>query len=238
MGGMAKTPKTADSPPRAILYARVSTAEQAASGLGLEAQLTRTRAHAEANGYQVVAVRQENGASGMIAPDQRPELGAALADLAAGSADILVAAALSRLGRNTADVLALVDRAEREGWGLAVLDLGLDTRQPVGRLVLTMLAGIARFERDQTAQRTRDALAAKKARGARLGAPVRVPAETRARALSLRDQGLTLAKVAETLNRDGFRAANGGRIHPTTVSRILRSAALDQEAAANRERAA
>lgn len=218
----------------AIIYARVSTAEQAASGLGTDAQIARCRAWADYRGHTVADVLTENGVSGTLAPADRPALGAALARLADGEADALVVAKLDRLGRDTADVLALADTAERQGWSLAILDLDLDTSTPGGRLVLTMFAALARWERDVIAERTAAALQALKARGKRLGRPVEQSREARARIRELRAAGLSLAKTAATLNGEGIPTARGGRWHGSTVASVERSAALDAEAAAAR----
>ena len=198
-------PPPGETPLHAIIYARVSTRDQAASGLGIEAQIARCRAWAEYRGYQVTEVVSENGVSGTLAPDARPGLGRALHALTAGQADALVVAKLDRLGRDVADVLALADTAERQGWSLAVLDLDLDTSTPGGRLVLTMFAALARWERDIIAERTSAALPALKRRGKRLGRPV--------------EQSPT---------------ARGGRWHGSTVASLERSATLDAEAGAGR----
>ena len=87
---------------KAIIYARVSTAEQAASGLGISAQVTRCAAFAAYRGHSVVKVVSENGVSGAQAPADRAGLGGALAMLAAGEADLLIAAKLDRIGARRA----------------------------------------------------------------------------------------------------------------------------------------
>ena len=218
----------------AIIYARVSTRDQAASGLGIEAQIARCRAWAEYRGYQVTEVVSENGVSGTLAPDARPGLGRALHALTAGQADALVVAKLDRLGRDVADVLALADTAERQGWSLAVLDLDLDTSTPGGRLVLTMFAALARWERDIIAERTSAALQALKRRGKRLGRPVEQSPTARRRIEQLRQSGLSMAATAVALNAEGIPTARGGRWHGSTVASLERSATLDAEAGAGR----
>ncbi len=219
----------------AIIYARVSTQEQAESGLGIEAQVSRCRGWADYRGHQVAEVVTENGVSGALAPDERPGLGAALQTLADGKADALVVAKLDRLGRDVSDVLAIADTADRQGWSLAILDLDLDTATPGGRLVLTMFAALARWERDVTAERTSAALQALKARGKRLGRPVEQSAAARQRVRELRASGLSMAATARTLNDEGVPTARGGRWHGATVARIEQSARLDAEAAAARQ---
>lgn len=103
----------------AIVHARVSTAEQAASGPGIAAQAERCRGYADSRG-----VAAENGVSGTLAHEDRPVLGPVLAELAGdGGPDMLTVAKLDRLGRDVRDVLALAERADREDWGLVVLDL-------------------------------------------------------------------------------------------------------------------
>jgi len=163
----------ANTTPTALGYSRVSTCEQALSGLGIDAQ------HARLTGWAAmtdtpIELLDENGVSGTLAPEARPVLGPALARLADpdDAATVLVAAKVDRLGRDVADVLALADRAEAEGGGWVVVDVGRDTNTTKGRMRLTMRAALGRGERDMTAQRTTGALASLKARGVRLGRPV------------------------------------------------------------------
>lgn len=106
---------------RAILYRRVSTREQ---GLGLAAQLERLDAEAERRGWSVEHVTDE-GVSGSVDADKRPDLGPALASL--GPGDVLAVAKIDRLSRSVLDLARLLARAENEGWSIVVLDLGVDT---------------------------------------------------------------------------------------------------------------
>lgn len=219
---------------KAIIYARVSTQEQAASGLGIAAQVERCRAFAEYRGHDVIDTITENGVSGAKAPADREGMGRALAMLAGGDADMLIAAKLDRVGRDVRDLLDLVARADREGWALALLDLDLDTSTAGGKLVLTIFAGVAAWERDVIAERTRAALAAKKAQGARLGRPVEVSREAQDRARQLLDSGASMAATAKTLNAEGVPTARGGKWHASTVASLRRSWALDAAAEAAR----
>jgi DNA invertase Pin-like site-specific DNA recombinase len=105
--------------------------------------------------------------------------------------------------------LGLAERADREGWRLVVLDVQLDTASPTGRLVLTMMAGVAEFERRRIGERTRDALAVRKAQGVRLGRPVMLPADVRDRIATRRAAGAPLATIAAELRADGVATAQG-----------------------------
>ena len=84
--------------------------------------------------------------SGAVPPDERPALSSALRDLDQGRADVLVVASVSRLGRRTLDLLDLADRAQANGWGLAVLGLE-DITTPVGEFAFTLQAAVAEYER-------------------------------------------------------------------------------------------
>ena len=96
---------------------------------------------------------------------------ATLDRLASGGVSTLIAWKADRLSWSTIDLLGLAERADREGWRLVVLDVQLDTASPTGRLVLTMTAGVAEFERRRIRERTRDASPSAKAQGVHLGRP-------------------------------------------------------------------
>ena len=216
--------------PRVFGYARVSTHEQTVSGLGLNSQRAAIDAEAARHGW-TIEHHADEGVSGSVRPEDRPELGRILDEIAAG--DVLVVAKLDRLGRSALDVLRLADAARAQGWRLVLLDLGLDTATPVGAFTLTALAAVAQLERDLIAQRTRDALDAARRNGQRLGRPVEIDQDVRLRIAREFHDGSSLSEIARTLTREGAPTARGGRKwYPSSVQAVLRSLALDREAAA------
>jgi site-specific DNA recombinase len=148
-----------------IGYCRVSTAEQAASGLGLEAQRARIAAWA-AEREASVTIYEDAGITG-TSMEGRPALEDALKASQGGS--VLVAYSLSRFARSTRDMLIIAERLKRQGADLVSLTESIDTTTATGRLVFTLLSALSQFERDLTSERTKAALGALKARGVKLG---------------------------------------------------------------------
>ena len=107
----------------------------------------------------------------------RPGMAAAISAVESGIADGIICAKLDRLSRSVLDFATLVCRAQADGWNLVVLDLGLDLNTPQGRFTAHVLCAAAQLERELISTRTRDALAAAKRRGVRVGAPVRLSPE-------------------------------------------------------------
>lgn len=204
---------------RAIGYARVSTRRQGEGGLGMEAQERTIRAWADQGGHELAGI-ESDVASGRTTR-RRPGLDAALVQVRDG-AEVLVVAKLDRLSRSVIDFAVLVETAQREGWALVVLDIGVDLTTPHGRLVAGMLASVAQWERELIGERTRAALAEARAGGTRLGRPRLVPPEVERRIRRRRRAGWTLARIAETLTAEGTPTAHGGgRWHASTVRAVL-----------------
>ncbi len=132
-----------------IGYGRVSTTDQ-----NLDAQ----RDALQAAGCDEVLVDK---ASGKLA--SRPELDKAL--LVAREGDQLVVTKLDRLGRSLEHLIALSNDLQARGVDLVVIDQGIDTSTAVGRMFFQILGAIAEFEHALMAERTRDGLAAARARG-------------------------------------------------------------------------
>lgn len=196
-------------------YLRVSTREQGASGLGLEAQEAAIRSWASARSGTLEIVREVGSGAG-----DQPLLAELVGRLQPG--DILVAAKLDRLGRSTRRVLDLAERLDRGGVDLVALDLALDTTTPAGRLVLTVLAALAEWERQVISERTRAALAVKSAMG-ELAKPHRgTPPAVVARIRELRDRGETLRAICDTLRHEGIPTPQGGEWRPGTVAYLLK----------------
>jgi hypothetical protein len=104
------------------------------------------------------------------------------------------------------------------------LDLGVDTTTPQGEMMANILATFAQFERRLIGQRTKEALAIKKAEGVRLGRPRTLTAEVIERIWRMHRRGATLRKIALRLNNEGVATAHGGaRWYASTVSAVIRS---------------
>jgi DNA invertase Pin-like site-specific DNA recombinase len=211
-----------------LAYLRVSTDEQAASGLGLSAQRETLIAEAERRGWSDVRLIADDGQSAVSL--DRPGIQQALAALASGEADVLVAAKLDRLSRSLLDFASLMEQSRREGWTLIALDLGVDTSTAAGEMVANVMASFAQFERRLIAERTSAALQAAKRRGQRLGRPVSLPDDVRERIARERANGATLQAIADGLNRDQVPTVNSGPWTTSNVQKVLRSVALDRAA--------
>lgn len=197
-------------------YARVSTEDQSNSGIGLEAQRMALREDAKRRGWSLIAIC-EDVASGRSRKD-RPGLVAALKAVELGQADALVAVRIDRLSRSLRDLVELMDRSVREGWAIVTLDLRVDTTTPHGKAMARIAGVFAELERDLIVERTKVALAIKKAQGVRLGRPVTTPEDVWKRMESMRANGLGWTAIAQALNGDGVPTAQGGRRwYPSTV---------------------
>lgn len=214
---MASTPDPSGTV-RAIGYRRVSTGMQAESGAGLDAQESAIRAEAARHGWELEIVT-DVGLSG--ATMNRPALSSALARLDRGDADVLISAKLDRVSRSVRDFAGLLERAQRKGWRLVLLDLG-DTSTAAGEMTANIIASAAQYERRLIGQRTREGLAAKRAQGVRLGRPSVLPVEVVARIVADHRAGASLRTIAAGLSADGVTTARGGGTwHASAVRAVL-----------------
>jgi site-specific DNA recombinase len=154
---------------RVVGYVRVSTEEQASEGVSLEAQRCKLEAYARLYELDLVAVEVDAGVSAKSL--SRPGLAAAFGRLDRGDVEGLIVAKLDRLSRSVADWNGLIDRyfGDRAGRKLFSVGDSVDTRTASGRMVLNMLMTIAQWERETICERTRDAMAYKRARSQWLG---------------------------------------------------------------------
>src|SRR5205823_11817299 len=121
----------------------------------------------------------------------------ALRVLKAGDASALVVAKLDRLSRSMLDFTGLMAKAQKQNWALVALDCAVDTSTPAGEAMANMLATFAQFERRLISQRTKEALAVKRAQGVRIGRPRAMADEVVARIRREREAGRTLSAIAE-----------------------------------------
>jgi DNA invertase Pin-like site-specific DNA recombinase len=211
----------------AYIYLRVSTAAQVDSGLGLEAQEARCLIHCDRLGWEVAAVHRDEGISGREGVDGRPGLSSLLAALREAPDAVCVVYSVSRLARRQRLLCELLDGSTYlDGRPLPVSSAteSFDTTTPMGRAMVGMISVFAQLEAEMTSERTKDALAAAKARGVRLGAPPisdTLPPEVLVRMRALRGSGASLRTIADSLNDLGIPAARGGKWHAKTVRSAL-----------------
>jgi DNA invertase Pin-like site-specific DNA recombinase len=211
------TPK----PVKVIGYVRVSKEDRQGNGASPEAQRSAIKAEADRRGWRVKWI-EDKGISGRSL--QRPGIKQALALLANGRAAAIIVARLDRLSRSVHDFSGLINRSHKEGWALVILDPNLDTSTPSGKAMAHMFATFSEYERELIGQRTKEALAVKRAQGVRLGRPPTIPAATVRKIQRLRSQGLTLQAIADRLNVAGTPTPpthNGSRWYANTVRRVL-----------------
>jgi len=216
----------------AVGYVRVSTEEQAVEGVSLHAQRERIEAWAKAHGFSLTGVHVD-ALSGAKAAN-RPGLQNALTDACKQKA-ALVVYSLSRLARSTVDALVISQRLEKCGADLVLLSENIDTTGAMGKMVFTVLAAFAQFERDQIAERTRMAMAHLRRRGHRISRHVpygcklsgsilkSVPEEQgvikKMRRMKVR--GASLHEIARRLKEKGVKSKRGGAWTAYGVSKIL-----------------
>ena len=206
-------------------YTRVSTSEQADSGAGLAAQQHAIEVEVARRGWVLAEVFTDSAASGKSLVG-REALTAALAAVESGQGDVLMVAKLDRLSRSLLDFAGLLARAQSKHWNLIALDLGVDLSTPAGEFLASVMASAAQWERRIIGQRTREALAAKKAAGVRLGRPRTLPDEVIERIAAERADGWTFQRIADGLNADEVHTAQGGvRWYPSTVAGVCNSQA-------------
>ena len=227
----------------AIGYARVSTAEQADSGLGMAAQEERIQAYCRMKALELREIVSDNGVSGGKSLHSRPG-GAALLDaLKRKSGLAVVVLKLDRAFRNAADCLATVEKWDKAGIALHIVDLGgnsIDSTTAAGKFMLTVLAGAAEMERNLTSERTKAAMQVKRARGQRISRHIPYGYDLGADGITLtenpeeqaviteivrlRAAGTSLAKIAQALTERGIQTKRGSTrwAHKTVAGLIER----------------
>lgn len=219
---------------KAVIYTRVSTAEQGKSGLGLQAQLESVTEFCKTESIEVVAHFEEvETGKGFDALDKRPQLQKALA-MAKKEGASLIVAKLDRLSRNVAFISALMETKV----SFIVAQLGKDA----DAFMLHLYAALSEKERELISQRTKAALSILKAKGVKLGNNVNLDdarlighATNRKEATDfadnvlpmvkqLRDKGEPLVAIADKLNSLGVKTRRGGKWYASTVTNILKRA--------------
>jgi len=225
---------------RVIGYVRVSSKEQVDEGVSLAAQRAKLRAYSVAMDLELVGIEEDAGVSAKSLVG-RTGLERALRLLETGAADGILVAKLDRLTRSVRDLGDLVDQYFASKWSLLSVSDSIDTRTAAGRLVLNVLTSVAQWEREATAERTRDALAHLKAKGILIGGvPLglrrtgeidrdgrRVVVEDQDEAAAVRrieelhTGGASFRAIARVLTREGHHTKRRGKWVASTIARAV-----------------
>lgn len=231
---------------KAIGYIRVSTEEQAQSGLSLANQRRRIEGQAMASALSLVDVLEDAGESASSL--DRPAMLDLMNRIATAQIDCVIVAKLDRLTRSIKDLAELLEtlnRARRAdgGQGIKLISIGesLDTTTATGRLVINIMASVSQWEREVIAERTAAALQEKRRRGeATGGVPPfgfdfvngrKVPRADEQKTLQeieqLRTDGKSWQAVAAALTQTGRRTRTGGTFSRQGLHQIARKAGLN-----------
>lgn len=238
-----RRPASAPAPPW-IGYIRVSTEEQADSGLSLESQEEKVRGMAIAKSVDLSEVITDAGYSAKSL--DRPGIQRVMELCREREIAGVIIAKLDRITRYVPDLGRLVEVFTANDVSLISCDGTADTSTAAGRMVMNLVATVAQWEREVICERTKDALQAKIRRGehggnirygyrhAEGGFAVPHPDEQAviARIQELRGQGLSLKKIADQLNEEGFRTRRGSEWRLQFVHRVLESAGAEYGRAA------
>jgi len=219
----------------AIGYVRVSSEEQAESGLGLEAQRQRIIAFCELKEIRLAEVYEDAGVSGGKPLASRPA-GSRLLSAARRGKVVVIVAKLDRLFRSVADAANVIADFDKKGIELIAIAEGFDMTTPYGRAMAQMASVFAELERAMIRERTRSAMSVKRSRGERIsghapfgwdfGPDDRLVANAREQAIiaqirRLRADGLSYRAIAARLDGEGILPKRGRRWIHTAVKSIL-----------------
>jgi len=225
---------------RAVGYVRVSTENQnGCDSFGLETQRDAITKYCTANGLELVQIFEDPALSGSLPPLERPGLHALLEALKVGDIKQVIVTRLDRLARDTMLSLWLMKEIKKLGAELVSIAEPGRWEDPTQKLLLTMVAAFAEFEKSLITSRLSSGRKTKARQGGYAGgkAPIGYKAERGDKALSLdEDKASTvkrvfelrdtkpdasLKKIADMLNSEGYTTKEGRQFHPMQVKRIL-----------------
>jgi len=227
---------------KTIAYVRVSTADQAAEGVSLDAQEARVASYCAAMGFGVPEVIRDAGESAKSL--QRPGMAKILASVHAGSIERVVVLKLDRLTRSTRDLADLLELFAKADAAIVSVGESLDTKSACGRMVVNMIGVVAQWEREVIGERTASALAHKRQKRVAYGstpfgytrvgdALIPEPREQAAldEAARMDRAGSSFREIAARLTEIGVMPHRGKAWHASSVRAVLRSKMATETAA-------
>ena len=218
----------------AVAYLRVSTEEQADSGLSLQHQRRKTATMADLHDWHLLDTIQDAGATAKNT--NRPGLQEVLSLVRSRKVGAVIVYKLDRLTRSLRDLLDLLQTFKRYRVRLVSVSENLDTESATGRMMIGLLGVIAEWERDVIGERTSAALSQLRSDGKQYsgiapygwryegGRMIEEPAEQRTLEIiqQLGNAGYSLRSIAAELDRQGRKPRNGKRWHAKVLAALKR----------------
>lgn len=219
---------------KAIGYIRVSTEEQANSGLSLSGQAEKIKAYCSLNDIELVEIVSDAGLSGKNT--DREGLQKILSLCGNKAIDAIIVYKLDRLSRKTVDVLNLIETFEKKNVAFHSIVEKIDTKSAIGKFFLTITAAFAQMERDTISERTSFALKEKRRQGKLAGnipygfdlaadGETLIENKNEMKALEimteLRARRVTFKGIVDELHSRGYRSKSGGLWYAGTIQKLL-----------------
>ncbi len=193
----------------AVLYARVSTANQT-----VENQLIELRAAAHRMNCTIKKEILDHGISGAKGRIDRPGFDEIFRMIQRKEVDLILCWSIDRLGRSIQDLVSFMNEVQHSGIDLYVHQQAINTSTPAGRMIFSIFSALGEYERELIRERVNAGLSRAKAQGKKLGRPSNVNEDTALRVTTLRRSGLSIQKIAKQL-----------RIGVGTTQKLLKTAA-------------
>jgi len=228
---------------RAIAYVRVSTVRQVEEGNSIDSQSARIQRYAKDNGLSLMSgdIVIDDGISGGVPFDNRSGGSRVLDRIETGKYGHMIALNMDRMSRDQIDAVQTIDLLDEEGITVHFVDWfgsSLDTRSPMGRFVLQLVAALAEMERGQISERTRDGMSHLKENHLRFTHSIYGWDVTESGAIEpnwkeqskidfmawqMERNGMSAYAVAKCMNARGWLGKKGGKWTSTSVTRVVRN---------------
>ena len=177
-------------PKKVCLYARVSTTCQS-----VDRQLEELTAVAERNGWVIVDQYVDLGISGSTGRDKRPELDRMMKDAVKKKFDVVMCWSIDRLGRSLQNCIEILNDLNAKNIDLYFGQQSIDSTTPTGKLMFSMVAAFAEFEKSIIRERVLSGLETARKKGRIGGRPTNLTSAVREKILTMRKEGKSIKQI-------------------------------------------
>ena len=180
---------------KVALYLRVSTLDQT-----IDNQLLELRDHCKKMDWEIVKEYADEGLSGTLSREKRPQLNEMIKDAYRKRFDLVVCWDISRLGRSMKELVLLLADMKEKGIGICSVRQGFDTSTSMGEIMFQFVGILSSWERDMIAERTLAGLARAKSQGKHIGRPTNLNEGLTHSIKYMKEQGVGIRKIAKDLS--------------------------------------